>query len=184
MWHVNGLWINFFFPDRKSYGDYYLGMERKRTGEKILCSHARANVVVCCVLFHKIYTKPLELTGKCLQKIASNTFHYYSVPSSLSPVLGPILICTHTVIYPACPLLPFSGIICSEVTAKSVFGCRYHRPWYYALCCLSTTHVRFYIAVNGIRSLQFRELQISFLLLIAFFREKNCQIFHRQTKRL
>jgi len=57
-----------------------------------------------------------------LQEIASNTFHYsYSVPNSLSSVLGPILICTHTVIYPACPLLPFSGIISSEVSEKRLF---------------------------------------------------------------
>lgn len=113
-------------------------MERKRTSEKIWCSHARANVVVCCVLFHKIYIKPLELTGKCLQKIASNTFHCYSVPNSLSLVLGPILICTHTVIYPACPLLPFSGIICSEVTAKVCFWMSISSS--VILCCMLHLH--------------------------------------------
>ena len=86
----------FFFPDRKSYRDYHIWLESRRSaGEKIGCSHARANVVVCCLLFYKIYITPRAywrvFAGNCFQHFPLLLF----CSNSLSSVLGPILICTH-----------------------------------------------------------------------------------------
>lgn len=93
---------------------------RRSAGEKMWCSHARANVVVCCLLFYKICITPRAyrrvFAGNCFQHfpllLFCSQFPFSHFRSNTF---------AHTVIYPACSLLPFSGIISSEVLAKGCF---------------------------------------------------------------
>ena len=140
----------FFLPERKSYRDYHIGLERRRNaGEKIGRSHARANVVVCCLLFYKIYITPRAyrrvFAGNCFQHfpllLFCSQFPFFRFRSNTY---------LHTHCHLSC--LPFTSLFWNNLfwslRKKVVFRYRHPRPRYYALCCLSTTHEGLCSTVN------------------------------------